>query len=252
MAKGKLFPWVVSDFGLMDAIESGIVKVPRLPVVDDAIKGDLPKFRDVYNVIREENPRAFPMKRRTAGTVHGDASRLPHHLLEAAIEALYKHYAEVFAKWESAAGAWPSAGVHRRLQQHIDVEARLRLDFRLRKDRRRGRQGSERGFIDGKLPLFSNVENGRWRSRFRTFLIDSSQLESGEALSDDFRKIAAREIEEFKKEKQARGESIDNLTDADLLREVMNTDWPAQDGSAPISAASSRCRCSPRAGTPTP
>jgi type III restriction enzyme len=77
--------------------------------------------------------------------------------------------------------------------------------------------------VDGKLPLFSNVENGRWRSRFRTFLIDSSQLESGDALSDDFRKVAVREIEEFKKEKQARGESIEDITDADLLREVMNT-----------------------------
>ena len=32
-AEGTLFPWVVSDFALMDAIESGIVKIPRVPVV---------------------------------------------------------------------------------------------------------------------------------------------------------------------------------------------------------------------------
>lgn len=31
---GKPFPWVVSDFGLLDAIESGLVKVPQLPVRD--------------------------------------------------------------------------------------------------------------------------------------------------------------------------------------------------------------------------
>jgi type III restriction enzyme len=37
--EGYIFPWVVSDFSLMDAIESGIVKVPRIPVDDDA-KGD--------------------------------------------------------------------------------------------------------------------------------------------------------------------------------------------------------------------
>src|ERR1700684_723637 len=30
-AEGVIFPWVVSDFSLMDAIESGIVKIPRLP-----------------------------------------------------------------------------------------------------------------------------------------------------------------------------------------------------------------------------
>jgi type III restriction enzyme len=33
--EGLPFPWVVSDFGLVDAIESGIVKIPRLPVKDD-------------------------------------------------------------------------------------------------------------------------------------------------------------------------------------------------------------------------
>lgn len=33
--EGFIFPWTASDFSLMDAIESGIVKVPRLPVDDD-------------------------------------------------------------------------------------------------------------------------------------------------------------------------------------------------------------------------
>lgn len=221
--EGKLFPWVVSDFGLLDAIESGIVKVPRLPVVDDAIKGELPKFRDVYNVIRKDNPRAFPMRgRRTQGAVD-DPGRLPHHLLEAAIEALYKHYAEMFAKWEKV----PELG---RPPVFIVVcnntsTSKLVYDWVSGYDKTDGDgDNAKTRTIPGRLPLFSNVdENGRWRQRFRTFLIDSSQLESGEALSDDFRKIAAREIEEFKKEKQARGESIDDITDADILREVMNT-----------------------------
>jgi type III restriction enzyme len=222
-SEGELFPWVVSDFGLLDAIESGLVKVPRLPVVDDAIKGELPKFRDVYNVIRRENPRAFPMRgRRTQGVVD-DPSRLPHHLLEAAIEALYKHYDEMFSKWQKV----PELG---RPPVFIVVcnntsTSKLVYDWISGYEKTEGEgESRQTRTIPGKLPLFSNVdEHGRWRSRFRTFLIDSSQLESGEALSDDFRKVAAREIEEFKKEKQARGESIDELTDADLLREVMNT-----------------------------
>lgn len=33
--EGSPFPWLVSDFGLVDAIESGITKVPRLPIADD-------------------------------------------------------------------------------------------------------------------------------------------------------------------------------------------------------------------------
>src|SRR5579864_8984923 len=87
--EGTLFPWVVSDFGLLDAIESGIVKVPRLPVLDDAIQGDLPKFRDIYNVVRKDNPRALPAKGRGKQAKSAmDPEQLPH-LLRAAIEALY-------------------------------------------------------------------------------------------------------------------------------------------------------------------
>ena len=41
--EGFIFPWTVSDFSLMDAIESGIVKVPRVPVDDDAT-GDLVSY----------------------------------------------------------------------------------------------------------------------------------------------------------------------------------------------------------------
>lgn len=38
--EGSPFPWLVSDFGLVDAIESGIVKIPRMPVQDDQSKKD--------------------------------------------------------------------------------------------------------------------------------------------------------------------------------------------------------------------
>lgn len=33
--EGAPFPWIVSDFGLVDAIESGITKIPRLPAADN-------------------------------------------------------------------------------------------------------------------------------------------------------------------------------------------------------------------------
>ena len=81
------------------------------------------------------------------------------------------------------------------------------------------------GLVPGKLGLFSNVADGLWSARPNTVLVDSSQLECGEAMSDDFRKIAAREIEEFKAEYRVRfpGRDPDKLTDEDVLREVMNT-----------------------------
>jgi type III restriction enzyme len=78
----------------------------------------------------------------------------------------------------------------------------------------------------GELDLFSNVNReGQPLARRRTILIDSAQLESGDALSDNFRAAAYGEIEAFRKELRQRDPSrdVENLDDAELLREVMNT-----------------------------
>ncbi len=40
--EGSPFPWIVSDFGLVDAIESGIVKIPRIPVLEQQGEGQSP------------------------------------------------------------------------------------------------------------------------------------------------------------------------------------------------------------------
>lgn len=79
--------------------------------------------------------------------------------------------------------------------------------------------------MPGQLPIFSNEENGRWLARPNTILVDSEQLESGEAMSSAFKKIAHSEIEQFKTDYQRRfpGRSVEKITDEELLREVMNT-----------------------------
>jgi type III restriction enzyme len=50
-AEGTLFPWTVSDFSLIDAIECGIVKLPRVPVADNIAGEDMPKFRNLWEHI---------------------------------------------------------------------------------------------------------------------------------------------------------------------------------------------------------
>src|SRR5439155_7560163 len=62
-------------------------------------------------------------------------------------------------------------------------------------------------------------------ARPNTILIDSAQIESGEGMSPDFKKIAGRLIDEFKAEYRERfpDRGADELTDEDLLREVLNT-----------------------------
>ena len=56
-AEGTLFPWTMSDFSLMDAIECGIVKLPRVPVADNIPGEDMPKFRELWKHIRTKMPK---------------------------------------------------------------------------------------------------------------------------------------------------------------------------------------------------
>src|SRR5450432_897033 len=56
-AEGTLFHWTMSDFSLMDAIECGIVKLPRVPVADNIPGGEAPKFRNLWENIRSRMPK---------------------------------------------------------------------------------------------------------------------------------------------------------------------------------------------------
>ena len=122
-AEGTLFPWTASDFSLMDAIECGIVKLPRVPVADNIPGAEMPIFRELWKHIGKEMPK----KKR--GQTSADPLRLPTKLLTA-LNALYGHYRQTFKQWREA---WnPGAAVlHRGLQQHGDIEAGLRLHLRL-------------------------------------------------------------------------------------------------------------------------
>jgi len=55
--EGTLFPWTCCDFSLMDAIECGIVKLPRIPVADNIPGGDMPKFRNLWEHIGKRMPK---------------------------------------------------------------------------------------------------------------------------------------------------------------------------------------------------
>src|SRR5213075_2485661 len=80
---------------------------------------------------------------------------------------------------------------------------------------------------NGRLALFRNFdEHGNPFARPNTLLIDSEQLEAGDALDSNFRAMASDEIERFRREIVQRtgdARAAENLSDQDLLREVMNT-----------------------------
>lgn len=55
--EGTLFPWTMSDFSLMDAIESGIVKLPRVPIADNLNVSDMPMYRELWKHIGAQMPK---------------------------------------------------------------------------------------------------------------------------------------------------------------------------------------------------
>ena len=217
--EGTLFPWVVSDFSLIDAIEAGIVKVPRVPVADDSMTGDQPTYRDLWLRIRED----LPKKGRKTDAVGGEP-KLPIEL-QGALHSLYSNYEKYYQLWEQntearARGITPPVFIV--VCNNTNV-SKLAFDFIAGWEKQIG----EKIIVQtGQLPIFRNDDGrGSWLHRPNTILVDSKQLESGEAMSKEFKRIAAHEIEEFKKEYRARfpGRDTESLTDEDLLREVMNT-----------------------------
>ena len=215
--EGYIFPWVVSDFSLMDAIESGIVKVPRVPVDDDVASTEQPTYLRLWDHIGDKLPKRAKKKAKS------DSTWVPPKELQGALESLYRSY-------ETRFGAWG-----RDLQPHGEpppvmivvcpntIVSKLVFDWIA---------GQEVELPDGNvvlrkgnLELLSNVSDGTWLDRPPTIIVDSAQLESGEALKKDFKEAAAREIDTFKHEYRQRnpGADADKLTDEDILREVMNT-----------------------------
>ncbi len=58
-----LFPWIISDFGLNDAIESGLVKTPRVVIRDDGVpdaKTYKSKLYHMYEHVKEDLNRSAP------------------------------------------------------------------------------------------------------------------------------------------------------------------------------------------------
>lgn len=214
--EGTLFPWTMTDFSLMDAIESGIVKLPRVPVADNIPEADQPIYRDLWKHVGAKMPRK--------GRGKGEALD-PHRLpvpLQTALDALYGHYEKTYELWKGAGIDVPPCFI---IVCNNTATSKLVYDY-VSGFERVADDGSAT-HVPGRLKLFRNQdEHGNALARPVTLLIDSEQLESGEALEDTFRKMAATEIDTFRREIVERtgdAAAAEKLTDQDLLREVMNT-----------------------------
>jgi type III restriction enzyme len=218
--EGTLFPWTMSDFSLMDAIECGIVKLPRVPVAENIPGDELPMFRNLWEHIRKDMPKKGRGKNKDL-----DPLSIPVKL-QTALEALYGHYAKTFEEWRKAEISVAPCFI---VVCNNTATSKLVYDY-ISGFNRENDDGTST-FVQGRLEHFRNFDdNGNPYPRPRTLLIDSEQLESGEGLDDNFRKIASGEIEQFRRDILERGGKMADelrrgkeLDDVTLLREVMNT-----------------------------
>jgi type III restriction enzyme len=215
--EGTLFHWTMRDFSLMDAIECGIVKLPRVPVADNIPGGEMPKFRNLWEHIRAKMPKKGRGKAATL-----DPLSLPTTLITA-LDALYGHYEKTYAEWSKHGVRVPPCFIV--VCENTSI-SKLVYDY-ISGFHRTNDDGSTT-LENGRLALFRNFDEqyGNPLARPRTLLIDSEEIESGEALDDSFRSMAADEIDRFRREIVERTgdrQQAENITDQELLREVMNT-----------------------------
>lgn len=215
--EGTLFPWTMSDFSLMDAIECGIVKLPRVPVAENLPSGEMPVYRNLWEHIREKMPRKGRGK---AGSVDPHSLPMP---LQTALQVLYGHYEKTYNLWTEARVGVPPCFII--VCQNTAI-SKLVYDY-VSGFYRTDNDGNE--YLEkGRLPLFSNFDpdTDRPLPRPNTILVDSEQLEAGDVLDRNFREMAADEIDRFRRdliERTGDPRAGDNLSDQELLREVMNT-----------------------------
>ena len=228
----SLFPWVVSDFGLIEAIESGLVKIPFLPESDNTQELTMPVLRNLYDHVKNELPKKGQRTQKKDAAADGAKHReLPPQLpqlVKLALDQFYNHYEEYYNGMRRHSEAkinmfsappvfiavCNNTGVSKEMYKYIagyeyeDAEGKTAA-------------------VSGVKGLFSNYDaaTNRPLKRPPTLLIDSDALENGEQINDGFKKIFASEIEGFKKDyARLHGQgSAENITDAEILREVVNT-----------------------------
>ncbi|WP_111414571.1 BPTD_3080 family restriction endonuclease [Billgrantia lactosivorans] len=91
-----LFEWIVSDFGLNDAIEAGLVKTPRVVVRDDALANAKTYASKLYHLYREDEVKEN-LNRRAEPT-----APLP--------DLVQKAYALLAYDWKETKQQWEEAG----------------------------------------------------------------------------------------------------------------------------------------------
>lgn len=193
--ESALFEWVVSDFGLNDAIEAGLVKTPRVVVRDNALPNAQTYKSKLYHLYREPDV-AEDLNRRGAE---------PHEPLPQIVQ---EAYTLLGADWREALKAWQESGhvsppVMLTVCNRTETAARVEHYFR---------QG------DAYWPELKAPE--------RTLRVDSKVLEKAEigetATSNKEYEAVLQEILEAAKIPESKKAELGTLKKEQLLRAIID------------------------------
>ncbi len=228
----SLFPWTVTDFGLIEAIESGLVKIPFLPEEDTSQQLDTPVLRDLYSACKDDLPKRGQEKARSEARKKGEKiAELPPSLpptLVAALQMFVGHY----QKYE--------VGMRKSGERGMDLFSEPPVfivvcnNTTVSKEVYKYIAGWETEGDDGEIiaypgafDVFSNYDPASLQPRTKppSLLIDSDALEYSGQIDADFKKVFAPEIEQFKRDYRIQHpeRSAEDIDDAEILREVVNT-----------------------------
>ncbi len=198
------FQWVVSDFGLMEAIESGLVKVPRVPIDDDSNR-DETIWRKLYD---NTNPKKLADYLSSAD----GSKRLPDHL-HGAVQAVVNDWVRKLQVWQGhprngdgqIQPPQPTPPVIIFVANNISNATALWEYLS-------GSVDEDGTVTPGAFPELANLdETGHWHTEPRTLLVHS-KVGGSDAIPKPLKKMLARAA------------GYDKETDAEAaVREMLNT-----------------------------
>lgn len=190
-----LFSWIVSDFGLNDAIEAGLVKTPRVVVRDDALPDSRTLRSKLYHLYRDEE-------------VADDLNRRGAQAHEPLPKLVQDAYTLLGADWRAALQDWRAAG-------HVSPPVLLTV--------------CNRTETAARIEHYFKQGNAHWpelHERTRTLRVDSRVLDKAEqgetAASDKDYEAELRAIVDAADLPAENKERLAGLSKEELLREIVD------------------------------
>ena len=185
-----LFGWIVSDFGLNDGIESGLVKTPRVVVRDDAVP-DAKSFKSkLYHIYNDETVKT------DINRAADETEPLPDLVLQA-YYLLGKDWFELYKDWKTAGSIIPPVMIS--VVNRTETAARVKYAF----DHRR-------------IPI-DELCDQNYTVKIDSKTLDALEAGAGSSKSDEVEKL--RSIVDTVGQKGKPGEQIRNIISVGMLSE---------------------------------